>query len=153
MALNETTLEDLLRMKVKVKDISGKEIEMTPDFRVSVQHFKEDKIHFIIHPEGYNGETIDFVVKGNKLEYLVTEEIKKTEKDNIIELGGITNLNIDPNRILKKAIGKLDSVVLTGYDKEGELYFASSKADGGDTLWLLEKCKQALLNIGNYING
>lgn len=41
----------------------------------------------------------------------------------------------------------LEEVVVIGFDKDGELYFASSKADGGTVLWLLEKAKQLLLNV------
>ena len=64
----------------------------------------------------------------------------------VIPLNNITHLDLPPDRILENAIGKMDSVVLLGYDKEGTEYFASSIADGGDVLWLLERCKQDLLN-------
>lgn len=68
--------------------------------------------------------------------------------DNVIPLGCITKLDLPVDRILEAAKERLDSVVLIGWDKDGELYFASTKADGGDVLWLLEKAKQALLNTG-----
>jgi len=42
-------------------------------------------------------------------------------------------------------MGKLKSVLVIGYDEAGEEYFASSIADGGDVLWLLERCKQELM--------
>lgn len=65
---------------------------------------------------------------------------------NVIPFTGITKLDLPPDRILESAIGHLDGVVVLGYKKDsGEEYFASSYADGGDMLWLLERAKQALL--------
>ncbi len=69
--------------------------------------------------------------------------------DNVIPLGNITKLDIPANRVLEGAIGTLDGgVVVMGWDKDGELYFASSIADGGEVLWLLEKAKSELLAVG-----
>ena len=31
------------------------------------------------------------------------------------------------------------------WDKDGDLYFASTMADGGEVLWLMEQCKKRLL--------
>ena len=64
----------------------------------------------------------------------------------VIPLNNITRLDLPADRILEQAKGHMEHVVLLGWDKEGELYFASSFADGGEVMWLLEKCKQALLN-------
>ena len=66
---------------------------------------------------------------------------------NIIPIGGITLLDIPEDQILEQSKGKMDGVVLMGWDQDGELYFASSFADGGSVLWLMEKCKEALLEI------
>lgn len=68
--------------------------------------------------------------------------------DNVIPLNNITRLDLPPDRVLEGAKGKLDGLVIIGYDNEGDHYFASTYADGGDVLWLLEKCKQALLDTG-----
>ena len=68
-------------------------------------------------------------------------------KDNVVVLPVITRLDLDPERVLKTAIGEVDSIVLIGYDKEGELYFASSISDGADVLWLMEKVKKELLDV------
>jgi len=66
--------------------------------------------------------------------------------DNIIELPVITRLNLPPERVLKNALKEgMEDVVVIGYDSEGEFYFASSKADGGDVMWLLELAKKHLL--------
>jgi hypothetical protein len=64
---NPCLLEDLLMMKVKSKDKDGNVIEITPDFRVSVQSAGAAGVHIIIHPEGHNGDTLDFVVNANNL--------------------------------------------------------------------------------------
>ena len=61
------TLESLLRMLVPAKDKDGNDIEISPEFRVAVQHIKDDGVHIIIHPNGYSGDTLDFLVSGNEL--------------------------------------------------------------------------------------
>jgi len=68
-------------------------------------------------------------------------------KGKVIPLGNITRLNIPADQVLVAAIDKLESVIIIGYDKEGQEYFASSIADGGDTLWLVERFKKRLLEI------
>lgn len=71
--LNPTTLEDLLRMEVDVQSCNGEMLKMSPEFRVAVQRKKDDRIHFMIHPANYDGDTLDFVVQGNELKHLVEE--------------------------------------------------------------------------------
>lgn len=66
---------------------------------------------------------------------------------NVVTFTGITKLDLPPDRILESAVGQLDAVVVLGYDKEGKEYFASSYADGGDVLWLMEKCKKMLMEV------
>jgi hypothetical protein len=66
---------------------------------------------------------------------------------NVILFNGITKLDLDPDMVLENTKGKLESVILIGYDKEGKEYFASTYADGGDILWLLERMKLCLLNV------
>lgn len=68
----------------------------------------------------------------------------------VIVLDVVTRLDIPAERILKAAIERgLESVVISGYDKDGNEYFASSLADGADALWILERCKKKLLEIGD----
>lgn len=69
--------------------------------------------------------------------------------ENVIPIGGITYLDIPVERVLDEAKPQVDEggVVVLGWDKDGELYFASSIADGGEVLWLLEKAKTALLKF------
>ena len=61
------TLESLLRMMVHAKDKDGNDIEISPEFRVAVQHINDEGVHVIIHPFGYSGDTLDFLVIGNDL--------------------------------------------------------------------------------------
>lgn len=63
----------------------------------------------------------------------------------VLDFTGITTLDIDPDRILQSAIGKMDQVVLIGWDKDGQEYFASSVSDGGTVLWHMERAKLQLL--------
>lgn len=65
----------------------------------------------------------------------------------VIELGCITRLDLPADKVLENAVGKMEGVVIMGYDKEGEEVFASSIADGGEVLWLLEQCKLKLLKV------
>jgi len=65
--------------------------------------------------------------------------------DKIIPLNTITTLDIPVDRIIDAAKDELDSVIVIGWDKHEEFYFASSLADGGDCLWLLEMAKKKLM--------
>lgn len=69
--------------------------------------------------------------------------------DNVIGLPIVTKLDIDPDRVLREALGKCECVILLGYDKEGQEYFCSSVADGGSILWLLERFKKQLLEAAD----
>lgn len=63
----------------------------------------------------------------------------------VIQFTGITRLDLDPDVILENNKGDLAGVVILGWDHDGKEVFASSYADGGPVLWLLERCKQLLL--------
>lgn len=64
----------------------------------------------------------------------------------IVDLDVVTRLDVPAERILKKALERgMESVVVVGYDKDGNEYFASSVADGGTVLWLLERCRWKLM--------
>lgn len=65
----------------------------------------------------------------------------------VVPLNNVTRLDLPPDRVLAAAEGALESVVIMGWDKEGECYFASSIADGGTVLWLMEKLKLKLMGV------
>ena len=66
---------------------------------------------------------------------------------NVILLNNVTRLDLPPDRVLEAALGKLEGVIVISYAKDGSEYFASSYADGGDALWLIERFKMALLTV------
>ena len=69
--------------------------------------------------------------------------------DKVTVLPVITTLDLDVERVLQAAIdAKLTYVLVIGQDAEGGLYFSSSKSDGGEVLWWMEKAKQALMEAG-----
>ncbi len=70
---------------------------------------------------------------------------------NVIPLNNITYLDLPPDRVLEGAKGKLEGLLIVGYTTEGEEYFASTYADGGEVLWLMERAKRALLEVPNDI--
>ena len=68
--------------------------------------------------------------------------------DSVTVLPVVTTLDLDVERVLQAAIDAKPKVaIVIGEDAEGQLYFASSKADGGTVLWWMEKAKRALMEI------
>lgn len=65
--------------------------------------------------------------------------------NKVIPIGCVTYLDLPVDTILDGAKNKLSGVVIMGYDNEGNEYFASTYADGGEVLWLLEQLKKKLL--------
>lgn len=66
--------------------------------------------------------------------------------DNVVDLNVVTSLPVPSEKLLAKALENgVTNVVILGYDPAGDFYFASSDADGGDVLWLLEIAKKRLL--------
>lgn len=63
----------------------------------------------------------------------------------VIPFTGVTKLDLPPDRILEGNMGQLAGVVIMGWDHDGNEVFASSYADGGTVLWLLERCKMRLM--------
>jgi hypothetical protein len=58
-----------------------------------------------------------------------------------------TTLEVPADRVLEAAIGKVNPVVVIGYDVENDLYLASSDADVREVLWLLEAAKRELFDV------
>jgi hypothetical protein len=70
--------------------------------------------------------------------------------DNVTEFTGETRLKTPVPKILASAAGaRLEDVVIVGWRENGDMYFASSSADGANVNWLLDMAKQALLGCGN----
>jgi hypothetical protein len=61
---------------------------------------------------------------------------------------GISRLDLPAERVLQAAIdARVETVVVLGYDADGEFYFASTKGDGGEVIWLMEIAKKKLLEM------
>lgn len=68
--------------------------------------------------------------------------------DNVVLWRGLTKLDLPADRVLKAVpIDEMESIIILGYHKDGSEYFASSLADGGDMIWLLERLKKQLLEM------
>lgn len=67
---------------------------------------------------------------------------------DILILPVVTTLDVPAERILNGALERgLTKCVVLGYEEDGTEYFASSMADGGDVVWLMERCKHRLMKI------
>ena len=65
---------------------------------------------------------------------------------DVVNLNAITVNDIPAERVLNGALeANLDSAIVLGYTEDGNLYFASSKADGGEIMWLMETVKIRML--------
>ena len=67
--------------------------------------------------------------------------------NNVISFGGITKLDLDPDIVLESNKGCFEGFILAGWDKDGNEVFASTYADGGTVIWLLERMKIRLLTV------
>ena len=71
---SKMVLEGLLRMTVPVPAgcAAPEGTPTSPDFRVAVQSVREDGVHIIVHAEGHDSDTMDFLVRGNELAEIST---------------------------------------------------------------------------------
>lgn len=67
--------------------------------------------------------------------------------ENVVLLPTVTTLELDPDLVLREAVGKFEQVIVIGYDKNGEECCVSSIADGAEMLWLLARYQKKLLEI------
>ena len=72
---------------------------------------------------------------------------------NVVEFTGITKLDLDPDRILEAAKGKMESVLIIGFTTEGAEYFASSKADAEYPIYMVERAKHRLMKMIDEMSG
>jgi len=71
-------------------------------------------------------------------------------------MGEVISLNIEElpkdlpvEDILENAKIHLKNVVILGYNKDDSEYFASSISNAAEVVWLLERCKKILLDMGD----
>jgi hypothetical protein len=66
----------------------------------------------------------------------------------VVDLPIVTKLDLDPQRVLQKALAAgMTEVVIVGFGPDGEFFFSSSKADAGAVIWHLEMAKKKLMDI------
>lgn len=83
-----------------------------------------------------------------KTSYPKLHSYKLKNTENVIELNVMTTETIDPQKVLMGAINeRLDNVVVLGFDQDGDFFFATSHADGGNALWLMELAKTRLMGL------
>ena len=71
---------------------------------------------------------------------------------NVVRLDVITKLDLQPDDVLQDAVGQYPGgVFVAGYDKSGNIQIASSIADGGTILWMMEVAKVRLMTIAGEI--
>lgn len=63
------TFEEALRFTFPVGPgcVAPEGTPASPDFLLSIMEIRDNGIHFIIHPHGHDGDTLDFVVSGNNI--------------------------------------------------------------------------------------
>lgn len=66
---------------------------------------------------------------------------------NIVKFTGITTVDIPPDTVLEGAMGKLESVLVVGWDHEGDLYVASTSSKPSEAAWLMENAKKFRLEL------
>lgn len=57
----------------------------------------------------------------------------------VVRLNCLTTLDLNPDDVLTGNVGKMEEVLLLGFDKEGEFHVASSKADLEHLCFLAQK--------------
>ena len=83
----------------------------------------------------------------NKVSIPKLHSIRLKNRDNVEILDVMTRHDLDANQVLMAAINVgLKEVVIAEEDKDGNRYFASNLASGGQIFWHLDAMKNRLLN-------
>lgn len=67
---------------------------------------------------------------------------------DVTNLHSETIMDLPPEKVLRSAIENVpETVVVIGYDEDGDIYFASTTSDLPEVLWLIERGKQRLMEM------
>jgi hypothetical protein len=67
---------------------------------------------------------------------------------DVVRWPGITTLDTSPRLVLTFAMREeLENCIVLGFKEDGGIYLASSVADGGSMLWLMEIAKTRLMAL------
>lgn len=69
------------------------------------------------------------------------------EPANVVHAPFVTRHDLQPDVVLRAAIGQLDEAIVIGYDKAGNEYFASSVSGGDRAMWHLARAQHRLMLI------
>ncbi len=68
--------------------------------------------------------------------------------DKVVYFPGPTRHDLPAKRVIDALSEReFDEIIIAGFTADGEEYFATNLADGGDALWLAERFKKALLSM------
>lgn len=97
------------------------------------------------------GRGADFVLSDPPEELQTVVPMPGVEPaDNVVVLDMVTRIDIPAERVLNGALkANLESAFVLGYERDGELYTASSVAAGPELLWMLKLAEKRLLAIGD----
>lgn len=57
----------------------------------------------------------------------------------VVELECLTSHRVEPDRVLSEHVGRLERVLVLGFDKDGEFIAATSQPDLAEAAWLATK--------------
>lgn len=64
---------------------------------------------------------------------------------DVVTFHGLSKLDVPVQKVIAAADNaELQTAVVVGFTQDGEFYFASSAADGGEVLWLLKLAERRL---------
>lgn len=66
-SIEQSTIEELLSMKVLSENHRQEPIQVSPEFRVAVQKITTEGVHIILHANGHDSDTLDLLVKDDKV--------------------------------------------------------------------------------------
>lgn len=72
---------------------------------------------------------------------------------NIVIFPLVTDKDMSADAILQVALGKMSDVVIVGFDKDGEEWFSSNKADAATVLYHLDRARHRLMRIVDQMTG
>lgn len=69
--------------------------------------------------------------------------------DNVVPFGGLTTVEMPPEKVLMAAVGEVNPVVVVGLDTSGNLYVAGSSGDSDLAIALLARAQAWLCAQAN----
>lgn len=66
--------------------------------------------------------------------------------DNVVPFTGLTKVRLEPDHVLESAKGKLQDVIVIGWDEGGEFWASSSETSCAQLLWLIEHARDFVMH-------